>query len=83
MVTTSGNLFHIDFGHFLGRRKHFLVNTVYTVYKHVVPTHVHNTHYHCFRVSIGKEHHLYSLQTSFTSWEEGYAMYHFVGMIKQ
>ena len=25
MVTTSGNLFHIDFGHFLGNVKHFMV----------------------------------------------------------
>ena len=25
MVTTSGNLFHIDFGHFLGNKKEFLV----------------------------------------------------------
>ena len=26
MVTTSGNLFHIDFGHFLGNVKHFMVS---------------------------------------------------------
>ena len=26
MVTTSGNLFHIDFGHFLGKKKEFLVS---------------------------------------------------------
>ena len=25
MVTTSGNLFHIDFGHFLGKKKQFMV----------------------------------------------------------
>lgn len=25
MITTSGNLFHIDFGHFLGNIKYFLV----------------------------------------------------------
>jgi len=25
MVTTSGNLFHIDFGHFLGNIKYFMV----------------------------------------------------------
>ena len=25
MVTTSGNLFHIDFGHFLGHVKYFMV----------------------------------------------------------
>ena len=28
MVTKSGNLLHIDFGHFLGRRKHFMVNNM-------------------------------------------------------
>ena len=27
MVTTSGNLFHIDFGHFLGHIKYFMVGT--------------------------------------------------------
>ena len=26
MVTTSGNLFHIDFGHFLGNVKYFMVS---------------------------------------------------------
>ena len=26
MVTTCGNLFHIDFGHFLGRKKYIMVN---------------------------------------------------------
>ena len=26
MVTTSGNLFHIDFGHFLGKKKQFMVS---------------------------------------------------------
>lgn len=26
MINSSGNLFHIDFGHFLGNIKHFLVN---------------------------------------------------------
>ena len=26
MVTTSGNLFHIDFGHFLGKKKYIMVN---------------------------------------------------------
>ena len=25
MVTTSGNLFHIDFGHFLGNIKYYMV----------------------------------------------------------
>lgn len=25
MVTTSGNLFHIDFGHFLGNKKYIMV----------------------------------------------------------
>ena len=25
MVTKSGNLFHIDFGHFLGNTKYFMV----------------------------------------------------------
>ena len=29
MVTTSGNLFHIDFGHFLGRKKHIMVHKQY------------------------------------------------------
>ncbi len=28
MVTTSGNLFHIDFGHFLGNKKYIMVSTV-------------------------------------------------------
>ena len=27
MVTTNGNLFHIDFGHFLGNTKAFLVSS--------------------------------------------------------
>ena len=27
MVTKSGNLFHIDFGHFLGNTKYFMVRT--------------------------------------------------------
>ncbi len=27
MVTTSGNLFHIDFGHFLGNIKYFMVHS--------------------------------------------------------
>ena len=26
MVTTSGNLFHIDFGHFLGNIKYYMVS---------------------------------------------------------
>jgi len=26
MVTKSGNLFHIDFGHFLGYKKYFMVS---------------------------------------------------------
>ena len=26
MITTEGNLFHIDFGHFLGNIKYFMVN---------------------------------------------------------
>jgi len=29
MVTTSGNLFHIDFGHFLGNIKHFMVHKIH------------------------------------------------------
>ena len=33
MVTTSGNLFHIDFGHFLGNVKHFMVSMEY-IYNH-------------------------------------------------
>ena len=28
MITTAGNLFHIDFGHFLGNIKHFMVSTI-------------------------------------------------------
>lgn len=28
MITTSGNLFHIDFGHFLGNIKYFLVKII-------------------------------------------------------
>ena len=28
MVTTSGNLFHIDFGHFLGNKKYIMVGLV-------------------------------------------------------
>ena len=30
MVTTNGNLFHIDFGHFLGNTKAFLVSSTDT-----------------------------------------------------
>ena len=32
MVTTSGNLFHIDFGHFLGHVKYFMVSKFSTIY---------------------------------------------------
>jgi len=32
MVTTSGNLFHIDFGHFLGHKKEFLVCNTFMIY---------------------------------------------------
>ena len=28
MVTTSGNLFHIDFGHFLGNIKYYMVHII-------------------------------------------------------
>ncbi len=28
MVTKSGNLFHIDFGHFLGYKKYFMVGAI-------------------------------------------------------
>ena len=28
MVTTSGNLFHIDFGHFLGNIKYYMVSSI-------------------------------------------------------
>ena len=36
MVTTSGNLFHIDFGHFLGNQKKFMVRKKYMcMYTHV------------------------------------------------
>ena len=32
MITTSGNLFHIDFGHFLGNIKYFLVKEKQYIY---------------------------------------------------
>ena len=31
MVTTSGNLFHIDFGHFLGNIKYYMVSLSVTI----------------------------------------------------
>ena len=35
MVTTSGNLFHIDFGHFLGYKKYFMVRACVTCACHM------------------------------------------------
>ena len=36
MVTRSGNLFHIDFGHFLGNVKYFMVSKEYIYNHHMV-----------------------------------------------
>ena len=40
MVTTSGNLFHIDFGHFLGNKK-FIMVTMEIGWEHRVTFHIH------------------------------------------
>ncbi len=63
MITTSGNLFHIDFGHFLGNIKHFMVISIYTrVLMCIIPP--------IYRNSSVNGLLLFSRQTSHMLWEE-------------